>query len=30
MIPEDIHLKIRAVRRDLDLSQDYVAKKLGV
>jgi transcriptional regulator with XRE-family HTH domain len=30
MIPDDIHLKIRAVRRDMDLSQDYVAKKLGV
>jgi transcriptional regulator with XRE-family HTH domain len=30
MIPNDIHLKIRAVRRDLDLSQEYIAKKLGV
>lgn len=30
MIPNDIHLKIRAVRRDLDLSQEYLAKKIGV
>lgn len=30
MIPKDIHLRIRAVRRELDLTQEFIAKKLGV
>lgn len=30
MIPDNIHLKIRAVRKERDFSQEYIANKTGI